>query len=170
MDLYEINQAIETIFDQMTDPETGEIVMDSEELITQLNALQMERHRVLEYLAKLILNTRSNAAALKEEETRLKKLRERLTKKEERMMDVLDRECGGVKPALGVATVSYRKSSRVEVTDSAKAVDWLKRRRFTDCYRVPAPEVAKNEVKKLINQGTEIPGCSVVETRSCYLK
>ncbi len=170
MDLYEINQAIETIFDQMTDPETGEIVMDSEELITQLNALQMERHRVLEYLAKLILNTRSNAAALKEEETRLKKLRERLTKKEERMMDILDRECGGVKTDLGVATVSYRKSSRVEVTDSAKAVDWLKRRRFTDCYRVPAPEVAKNEVKKLINQGTEIPGCSVVETRSCYLK
>ena len=44
-------------------------------------------------------------------------------------MQVLDRECAGEKTDLGVATFSYRKTSRVEVADSAKAVRFIKRRR-----------------------------------------
>ncbi len=170
MKLYEVNSAIESIIDQMVDPETGEILMDSDELMEQLDALQMERQRILEYLAKLVLNTRAEAAALKEEESRLKTRRDRLSKKEERLMDILDRECAGQKTELTVATVCYRKTSHVEVTDAAKAVRWLKRNKHTDCYRVPAPEVAKAEVKKLINQGTNVPGCAVVEDRSCSLR
>lgn len=69
-----------------------------------------------------------------------------------------------------IATFSYRKTSHVEVSDSAKAVRWLKRHKLLDCFRVPAPEVAKNEVKKLINAGTKVPGCAVVEDYSCQLK
>ncbi len=170
MKLYEVNQAIEEIFDQLVDAETGEVLSDSEELMAKLDALQMERQRILEYLAKLVLNTRAEANALKEEETRLKERRSRLSKKESSLMDVLDRECGGVKTNLGVATLNYRKTSRLEVSDAEKAVRWLKRNKHTDCYRIPAPEVAKNEVKKLLTQGTKVPGCSVVEDRSCSLK
>ncbi len=170
MKLYEVNQAIEEIFEQMVDPETGEILSDAESLMEQLDSLQMERQRILEYLAKLILNTRAEAAALKEEEARLKKRRDRLGKKEEQIMAILDRECGGEKTDLGIATLSYRKTAHVEVSDAEKAVRWLKRNKHTDCYRVPAPEVAKAEVKKLINQGTKVPGCAVVENRSCSLR
>ena len=170
MKLYEVNQAIEEIFEQMVDPETGEILSDSESLMAQLESLQMERQRILEYLAKLVLNTRAEAAALKEEEARLKKRRDRLGKKEEQIMAILDRECGGEKTDLGIATLSYRRTSHVEVSDAEKAVRWLKRNKHTDCYRIPAPEVAKAEVKKLINQGTKVPGCAVVEDRSCSLK
>ncbi len=170
MKLYEVNHAIEEIFDALVDTDTGEILMESDELSAKLDALLMERHQILEFLAKLVLNTRSDAAALKEEENRLKKRRERLTKKEEQLMAVLDRECGGEKTDLGVATVSYRKTSRVEVADAAKAVRWLKRNKHTDCYRIPSPEVAKTEVKKLINTGIKVPGCAVVEDRSCSLK
>lgn len=170
MKLYEVNAAIEEIFEQMVDPETGEILSDSESLMAQLDSLQMERQRILEYLAKLVLNTRAEAAALKEEEARLKKRRDRLGKKEEQIMAILDRECGGEKTDLGIATLSYRRTSRVEVSDAEKAVCWLKRNKHTDCYRIPAPEVAKTEVKKLINQGTKVPGCAVVEDRSCSLR
>ena len=85
-------------------------------------------------------------------------------------MQILDRECAGQKTPLGIATFSYRKTSHVEVTDSEKAVRWLKRRKYLDCFRVPAPEVAKAEVKKLINSGVSVPGCAVVEDYSTSLK
>ena len=85
-------------------------------------------------------------------------------------MQILDRECGGEKTDLGVATLNYRRTTRVDVTDAAKAVSWLKRRKLTDCFRVPAPEVAKAEVKKLLTAGTKVPGCAMVEDRSYSLK
>ena len=85
-------------------------------------------------------------------------------------MQILDRECGGEKTDLGVATLNYRRTTRVDVTDAAKAVSWLKRRKFLDCFRIPAPEVAKAEVKKLLTAGTKVPGCAVVEDRSYSLK
>ena len=80
------------------------------------------------------------------------------------------RQCAGEKTDLGVATLQYRKTSRVEVTDAAKAVSWLKRRKLTDCFRIPAPEVAKTAVKKLLTAGTRVPGCALVEDRSYSLK
>lgn len=170
MKLYEINQQIEELITAAVDPETGEILMDTEILDTQLFALEMERDSILQYLAKLTLNVRAEAAALKAEENRLKARRASLEKTEDRLMAVLNRECAGKKKDLGVATVSYRKTSHLDVSDTAKAVRWLKRHKYTDCFRVPAPEVAKAEVKKLINAGTKVPGCTVVEDLSCSLK
>ena len=46
MKLYEVNQAIEEIFEQMVDPETGEISED-ELFMEKLSALQMEKSRIL---------------------------------------------------------------------------------------------------------------------------
>jgi hypothetical protein len=58
-------------------------------------------------------------------------------------MKVLDRECAGEKTDLEMATFSYRKTSHLDVEDSEKAVRWLKRNKFKDCFHIPAPEVAK---------------------------
>ncbi len=170
MKLYEVNQAIEDIFEQAVDVETGEILMDSQELMARLKPLKTERNYILESLAKLVLNTRAEYAALKEERMRLKNRMDKLEKKENQLMEILSRECGGEKTDLGIATVSYRKTSRVEVSDAPKTIRWLKRNKYLDCYRVPAPEIAKTEVKKLINSGIKVPGCTVVEDKSCSLK
>ena len=171
MKLYEINAEILRLTDQIEfDEETGEILCDIDAIYDAIGALQMEKKSILEYLAKIVLNLRAEAAAVKTEEQRLKERREKLSKKEERLMKILDRECAGEKTDLGVATFSYRKTSHVDVSDANKAVNWLKRHKFTDCYRVPAPEVAKNEVKKLLTAGTNVPGCAVVEDYSCLLK
>ena len=137
---------------------------------TQIQSLQMEKKSILEYLAKLVLNIRAEAAAAKTEEQRLKARRDRLAKKEDRLMKILDRECAGEKTDLGVATFAYRKTSHVDVSDAEKAIRWLKRNKHLDCFRIPAPEVAKAEVKKLINAGTKVPGCAVVEDYSCSLR
>ena len=171
MKLYEINAEIQRLADSIEfDPETGEILGDTDELENEIAKLQLEKKSILTWLAKLILNIRSESDALKAEEFRLKARRDRLTKKEDRLMKVLDRECAGQKTDLEIATFSYRKTSHLDVEDSAKAVRWLKRNKYKDCFRIPAPEVAKAEVKKLINSGVSVPGCSVVEDYSLSLK
>ena len=171
MKLYEINAEILRLTDQIEfDEETGEILCDIDAIYDAIGALQMEKKSILEYLAKIVLNLRAEAAAVKTEEQRLKERREKLSGKEERLMKILDRECAGERTDLGVATFSYRKTSHVDVSDAAKAIRWLKRNKHLDCFRVPAPEVAKTEVKKLINAGTKVPGCAVVEDYSCSLR
>lgn len=171
MKLYEIDLEIMRIADQIEfDPETGEILGDADDLFNQINALQMQKKSILVWLAKLVLNLRAEKDAIKSEEVRLKARRERLEKKEDRLMKVLDRECAGEKTDLEVATFSYRKTSHVDVSDAAKAVRWLKRNKHFDCFRIKEPEVAKAEVKKLINSGVKVPGCAVVDDRSCSLK
>ncbi len=170
MKLYEINQQLEDLFLRLEpDPETGEIPSDEEGIIAEINALAMKREDILRYLAKMTLNYRAEAEALKTEKDRLKKRCEMMTAKEERLIRILDRECGETTD-LGVAVLSYRTNKRVEVSDEEKAVAWLKRHKYTYAYKVPAPTVYKEEVRKLLNAGQKIPGCSVVENRSCCLR
>lgn len=169
MKLYEVNQAIEDIFGLLVDPETGEVIPD-EALLAQLESLQMERSRILEYLAKLVLNTRSQVSGLKEEEKRLKERRAMLERKDDRLMAILDHECHGEKTDCGVATVCYRKTTKVDVSDDATAISWLMENGHPQCYRVPAPEISKTEVKKLLTAGTEVPGVSLVQDYSCSLR
>ena len=169
MKLYEVNRAIEEIFALLVDPETGEVVPD-ETLLARLQDLRMERSRILEHLAKLVLNTRAQADALKEEEKRLRERRAGLERKDRRLMGILDRECAGQKTDCGVATVCYRKTTRVDVADDAAALAWLMENGQTQCYRIPAPELSKAEVKKLLAAGTEVPGVALVQDDSCSLR
>lgn len=169
MKLYEVNQLIEGIFEQLVDPETGELV-ENEALLAQLDSLQMERSRILEFLAKLVLNTRSQVDALKDEEKRLRERRASLERKDARLMEILDRECAGEKTDCGVATVCYRKTTKVEVGDDQAAVTWLMENGHAQCYKVPAPELSKTEVKRLLSAGTEVPGVALVQDYSCSLR
>lgn len=171
MKLYEVNQEIQRLLLLIEpDPETGEIPDNCDEVLEQLNALTMKRSDILEYLAKVVLDIRSDITALKNEEKRLKDRRTVLEHKEERLMQIIDRECDGQKTDCGVATVSYRKTTRVDILDAAKAVRWLKRNKFTDCFRVPEPEVSKANVKKLLQDGKAVPGVTLTQDMSCSLR
>lgn len=171
MKLYEVNEAIRSLLENLEpDPETGEITANTDLLIKELNGLEMERSRILEFLAKMVLNLRSEADSLKAEETRLKERRDRLSRKEDSIMAILDRECAGENADLGIATFRYRKSERVEIGDAAKAIRWLKRNKHPECYRTPAPEVAKAEVKRLLKAGTDVPGVTLAQGYTYSLK
>jgi len=169
MKLYEVNQLIADIFEQLVNPETGEIISD-EALLAQLDSLQMERSRILEYLAKLVLNTRAEAAAVKNEELRLRERRAKLDNKVDRLMAILDRECAGEKTDCGVATVCYRKTTKVDVDDNRAAVSWLMENGYSYCYKQAEPEVSKTEVKKLLQSGAKVPGITLVQDLSCSLR
>ena len=152
------------------DEETGEILTSSEDILQQLEALDLECSQLLEYLAKVFLDTRAEAAALRAEEERLATRRRICEHREERLIEVLDRECNGQKTDLGIATLRYRATSRVEVSDSAKAISWLRRHKYRDCIRVKEPEVDKTAVRRLLTDGSTIPGIALVTGQSCSLK
>ena len=170
MKLYEVNAAIQELLLMLEpDPETGEVAA-TDDIIEQLGHLEMERSAILEYLAKVVLDTRARVDALKNEERRLKERRQALERKDERLMQILDRECAGQKTDCGVATICYRKTTRVEVSDDQTAITWLKENGYDSCYKQPAPEVSKSEVKKLLQAGTDVPGIALIQDLSCSLR
>ena len=171
MKLYEVNQQIEDLLNQLEpDPETGEIPSNGDEIIAQINALALKRDDILQYLAKLALNTKATVQSMKDEEKRLHSRRQRMEQKQERLIAILDRECGGQKTDLGIATLCYRKTSHVEITDKGAALFWLKEMGHEDCYRVPEPEISKSAVGKLLDAGVEVDGVERVTGTSCYLR
>lgn len=171
MKLYEVNQQIRSLLDQLeVDPETGEILFSSDDIMCQLNALDIERERILRYLAKVVLETRAEVTAHKNEEERLAKRRRALERKEACLMQILDRECAGQKTDLGVATLRYRQTTRVDVRDAEKALNWLIGNNHPQCIRVKEPEVDKTAVKRLLTQNVSIPGVELVTSQSCSLR
>ena len=174
MKLYEINEAMDALLDSLTvDPETGEVPVDADEIIAQIDELSMERQNVLEYLAKKVLNLRADGEAVKAELERLKERKESIDRHIKSIMNVLDRECGGEKTDLGVATISYRKSEVTEVQDEVETVQYLLSfPEFKDAVTVTEPKysVNKPELKKLLKAGKEIPGCTIVSKNNCTLK
>lgn len=171
MKLYEINAEILRLTDQIEfDPETGEVLCDIDAIESEISALQMEKKSILTWLAKLVLNTRAEAAAIKAEEERLKGRRDQLEKKEKRLMSIINRECAGEKTDLGVAVVSYRKSEPLEITDARAALEWLRENNHTECIKIADPEVRKSEVKALVKKGIEVPGAELLTINNCALK
>lgn len=171
MKLYEVNQQIEDLIVQLEpDPETGEIPANEDEIIAQINALALKQEDILQYLAKLALNTKATVASMKVEEKRLQDRRRRMEQRQDRLIAILDRECGGEKTDLGVATLCYRKTSHVEITDKDAALAWLKKTGHDDCYRIPEPEISKLYVGKLLDAGDAVPGAERVASVSCYLR
>ena len=171
MKLYEVNQTIEDLMRLLEpDPETGEIPANEEEILARIDALEMDRKDILTYLAKLILNIRAGVTGMKAEEKRLKARRQVNENREEHLMRILDRECGGEKTDLGVATLYYRRTSHVEIEDEEAVIQWAIENNHPECYRIPKPEISKTFVGKLLDEGHEIPGAMKVDGRSCWLK
>ncbi len=170
MKLYEIDTAIDEICALLEPNENGELPENCDELFERLNELEIERQQKLENVAKYVLNTRAEAAALKEEESRLSKRRKVLENKEKRLLGYLDNACQGQKTKLGVATLSYRKSERVEITDSEKAQEFLKSNGYESCIHYYPSEIYKDSVKALIVKGTEVPGVQILNVLNPSLK
>lgn len=179
MKLYEISQEIERLQERVDwdaelqkyiDLDTGEI-MAEDELRKILDELQMDRQERMSYMAKCVLNDRAEVEALKAEKTRLDARRKAREKRIELFLSILDRECAGKKTDLGVATVSYRKSSPVEIVSGAEpdVVCWLEEHNYEHCLKYTDPEIRKDPLKKLIQSGEDIPYCAIIEKNNMSL-
>lgn len=165
MKLYEVNLAIEQIIERSVDPETGEI---DDAVLGELTELQEQKSDILQWIAKKVLNVRADIGSLKAEETRLKDRRLRLEQLENRLIGILSRECQGQKTDLGVATISFRKTTRVDVVNLPDCLKWLKGNFHDDAIKV-TEEVSKTKLKELLKDN-EIPGAVEVTYQSASLR
>ena len=171
MTLYKINEQLDELLSRLTvDSETGEVGDEQFDLMAEIDALEMEKREIIEYLAKKVLNLRSDEAALKAEEERLKKRRQSMETAEKSIMDVLSRECGGQKTDLGVATVRYTPSQGTVLTDETAAIQWCYANHHEDCLTVALPKVNRDAVKRLLKSGVQIPGAELENRMNCSLK
>lgn len=161
MTLYEINQSILECFDA----ETGEI-LDAE----KLTELSIERDTKIENIALYVKNLTSEAAAIREEEKALAARRKAKENRAEQLKNYLLNELNGEKFETAKASVTFRKSEGVAVTDDAELISWLEFRGYDDCISYTTPKANLTEVKRLIKQGETPTGATLEERININIK
>lgn len=150
--LYEINEQIAGL----VDPETGEIA--DFEAFEQLN---LDLDTKIKNIALWIVNLRSDAEQLEEQE---KKFRDRKTaakNKAESLKNLLDGFLSGEKRSYPEVVISYRKSEQVTVDEDAKLDD-----RF---LRIKA-EIDKTALKDALKHGEVIDGARLEVKNNIQIK
>ena len=172
MNVYNINPSIDALIDQIEyDPETGEIV--NVDLLTELEALQMEREEVMDQLCRKYFNLQSDAAAIKAEIKRLTDKMHDAEKKANTAKKQLDHLAKGEDVDFGIAKLKHRKPSAALVQDDTfAAVNYLMEHKKYQLVKTETKfSLDANAVKNLIiKEGWEIPGVSVEYRPSVTLK
>lgn len=161
MNIYEIDRKIL----ELVDPETGEIVDWA-----AFDALQMERNAKIENLACWIKNLSATAKEIREEELRLQERRKNLERMVKTRKAWLKNALCGQKFETPRCVVSFRKTSNVDIDDTAAVIAWVETTGHTECVRYKALEISKTEVAKLLKTGAEIPGAALVQDVSMGVK
>ena len=161
MTLYEIDKSII----ECLDLETGEIT-DAE----RLDALQIERETKLENTALYIKNLLAEAEAIKAEEKALAERRKAKENKAENLKKYLADNLSGEKFETAKVNISFRKSAKVEISEPEKLLFYLESMGFEDCIKYKPPEIQLTPVGKLIKEGRELPGASIVEKQNIQIK
>ena len=155
MTIYEIEAAILETVDQ----ETGEVID-----IDRLNALEMERDKKISNVACWIKDLKAEADAIKAEEQNLNHRRKVCENKMESLKNYLATFLNGEKFKDSRCSISYRKSERVDFSDSFN-FDSL-----PDSMKKVTVEPKKTEIKEFLKAGGEIEGVRIEENTSMTIK
>ena len=162
MKIYEIDQAIEDLIANSIDQETGELMIDTD----QLEALQLEKDRKIENLALYIKNATAEANAILDEIDALDKRRKSLRKRIDGAKDYLEYVLHGDKFHTARVAVSYRKSTSVDLDD--QFLDWAKEN-WSDLLRTKV-EPDKKLIGEHLKNGEEIPHAQIVTNTTLSIK
>lgn len=163
--LWEVNTEFERICDSCEwdndrkawiDQDTGEIMTD-EEFWNNLQALNEEHDRIVEWCAKTYLDDNAKAEMIKAEVKRLQALQKYHERRAERMKGIVDRELDGKPRDFGFCKVAYRASKAVTWKDEneQKIIAWLLSNGHDECVK-KTYEIRKTELGKLIDSGAEV--------------
>lgn len=155
MTLYDIEQEIMDCIDQ----ETGEIID-----IDRLNALEMERDKKIGNVACWIKDLKAEAEAIKAEKQALEKRQKAAENKAESLKTWLQGILQGEKFKDSRCSISYRKSERVDFSDSF-VMDSL-----PDYMKKVTVEPKKTEIKDYLKTGATIEGVTLVENSSIQIR
>ena len=160
--LYDIDAAILACVDQ----ETGEI-LDPE----KLDALQMEREQKLEGVALWIKDLKAEAEAVKAEADRLTARKKAVENKIDGLKQWLLYALQGEKLKTPRCIVYQTHSQRVTVADEAELISFLQTLKEPEKFlRFKDPELKKDDIKKALKEGYEIPGAILEQTESVVIK
>jgi hypothetical protein len=155
MTIYEIEAAILETVDQ----ETGEVID-----IDRLNALEMERDKKISNVACWIKDLRAEAEAIKAEKQALEKRQKAAENKAESLKTWLSGILQGEKFKDSRCSISYRKSERVDFSDSFDL------NTLPDYMKKVTIEPKKTEIKEFLKGGGEIEGVRIEENTSMTIK
>ena len=160
--LYEIDQAILACVDQ----ETGEILD-----VEKLDALQMEREQKLEGVALWIKDLKAEAEAVKEEADKLTARKKSLENKIDGLKNWLLYALNGEKLKTPRCNVYQTHSQKLNVPDEHGLISFLQTLEEPEKFlRFKDPELKKDDIKKALKEGYEIPGAILEQTESVVIK
>ena len=160
--LYEIDAEILSAVDD----ETGEI-LDPE----KLDALQMERERKLEGVTLWIKDLTAEAEAVKAEADKLSTRKKSLDNKIASLKNWLLYALGGEKLKTPRCSVYQTHSQRLQVVNETAIVNFIQTLNDPEKFlRFREPELKKDEIKKALKDGYEIPGAALETTESVVIK
>lgn len=161
LSLYEIDHALEALVDE----ETGEI-----KDFDAFEDLQMERDKKIENVACWTKNLDAEAKAIRAEELSLAERRKSLEKTRERLMEYLDRALDGNPFKSAKCSVTFRKSTRVEITNMEELVHWCVTNGHDGLVQYSAPSVAKSDISSLLKTGLAIDGAELATSTNVGVK
>ena len=162
MNLYEVNEAIETAFNLAVDPETGEV---NEEQLVLLEMLEMERDKKIENIALLIKNLRADAVALKAEKDAFAKRQKQAENKANSLSNYLETVLNGEKFTTDKCAISWRRSSKIVLNEGVTVYDL-----DTHFLRMSEPELDKVAIKKALADGVVVEGVHEEPSLSMTIK
>lgn len=153
MSLYHIDQALENLVDH----DTGE-VLDFD----AFEELQMARDAKIEGIVCWTKNLAAEAKAIREEEKELAERRRELEAKRDKLLGYVDRALDGAPFQTAKCSVTYRKSTAVEITSMEALVKWCMDNGYDGKVAYAAPTVNKSDITALLKAGTAIDGAELV--------
>lgn len=160
MNLYEINEQIESILSQVD--ENGEL---PETVADQLEQLAVDEQTKIENTALYCKNLLSDAKAIREEEVALAERRRTKEKKAEQLKAYLSGYLTAKdykKYETPRTVLSFRKSVKTEVDEAKLPID--------DKYWVWTKKPDTAGIKTLLKDGHEVPGAKLVEHQNINIK
>lgn len=161
LSLYEIDRALEALVDE----ETGEI-----KDFDAFEAFQMERDKKIENVACWTKNLDAEAKAIRAEELSLAERRKSLEKKRERLLEYLDKALDGNAFKSARCAVTFRKSTRVEITNMEELVHWCVTNGHDGMVQYSAPSVAKSDISPLLKTGVSVDGAELSTSMNVGVK
>lgn len=160
MKLYEIDSAIQAVYDQI---EQNEGVIP-DELESQLDGLQMERAAKISNILKLLKNIGSDETALEVEITLLEKKLKAVQNRKQSVKNYLAYAIGeGNKFKNEIASVYWKKSESVLCPDVSFLPLKFVREKITK-------EPDKVAIKEALNKGEVIQGCSIMHKSTIVVR
>lgn len=161
LSLYHIDQALENLVDH----DTGE-VLDFD----AFEELQMARDAKIEGIVCWTKNLAAEAKAIREEEKELAERRRALEAKRDKLLGYVDRALDGAPFQTARCSVTYRKSTAVEITDMNAVVQWCMDNGYDGKVAYAAPTVDKSDITALLKAGTAIDGAELVTRMNMGVK